>query len=844
MPNQHRLPKAGTALALVIFAGLGHFARQPAGPIPPLGLFADPIRGIAGSVRFAELPDSAVAAVPGLAEDTQVLYDDRGVPHIFASTIADAYRALGYVTARDRLFQIELQARAGGGTLTQLAGKRAWQMDKVTHELGMPRAAQRRLAAYDTTTAAWSYALAYRDGINAYVDNLSPKEYPLEYKLLGAHPKRWETVDMMHLLNRMGFTLAYSEDELTWTMAAARIGTEAAAALFPQHTPISQPIQPNGSAFERASDAVIPPPGAPDSAAATIAAILQSVSGLYATVTGSQAFSRADAIGSNNWAVAPSRSSSGHALLAGDPHLELTLPSIWYEVHMVVPDSLDVYGVTIPGAPGVVIGFNRSVAWTFTNTGADVADFYIEQVDNADEPTKYMLDGKYHPIERQVEYGRNLYGKLTGDSVVVYWTHRGPMRKVGNNWVSMRWTVLEATRDFEAFVVASRARSARELLDSMAVHYGAPAQNMLTSDIRGNIAIRSTGKYPLRPGNGRGDRFADGTLRSNDWTGYWDVSEYPQSFNPEQGYLVSANQEPMDPLVQKHYLGANWERAWRAMRINKLLRENSSVTADDMRRYQSDAGSARADWFVPAFLAAAKAVPQNEKATRAAALLSEWDRSYASTNTRTALFEAAMTELPILLWDELRPDSGARGPVPNDDIAAVLLKDPGNAWWDDKRTDALETRDMILTAALERALDNMIARAGEPDAERWQWHNFRVANINHLMGIPSFSRSGVPVQGGPATIWPSTGNGRHGPSWRMVVELDSTPRAWATYPGGQSGNPLSSFYDNRIDQWSRGELDALLTPRSQSVFPLERRGVQLTLRATDATSHASQGGAQ
>jgi penicillin amidase len=269
------------------------------------------------------------------------------------------------------------------------------------------------------------------------------------------------------------------------------------------------------------------------------------------------------------------------------------------------------------------------------------------------------------------------------------------------------------------------------------------------------------------------------------------------------------------------------------MRINTLLRADSAVTPDAMRRYQSDPGSARADWFVPAFLNAARNVTATQRLARATALLAEWDRTYTQSNNRTLLFEHAMSELSRRLWDELRPDSTSRAPLPTDMMTALLLRDSTSAWWDDRRTPTVESRDELLAQVLETALDRVLTERGEPDSKEWEWGSYRFANINHLLGLPALSRRRVPVQGGPATLWPSSGNGAHGPSWRMVVELSKTPRAWGTYPGGQSGNPLSRYYDDRIDQWSRGELDSLRVPRTAS--ELEPQHVISTLRLTPAT---------
>lgn len=815
----------GTLLAGVLLAATSYVCLRPAGPLPALGPFLDPAHGIWTTAATAELPPDATVAIVGLDGETRVVFDDRAVPHIFASSIRDAYRALGYVVARDRLFQLELSGRAGGGTLTELVGARALEADRDTRASGMPASAIERAGRLDSTSRAWTLANAYVDGVNTFIASLRVADFPIDYKLLGRAPKKMEVVDIFHLLNRMGSTLATSTDELTHLEASARVGREAADALFPIHAPIVEPIQPNGTTGARFDPVTVPAPGAPDPSA--VAQLQSMPSRALARLSAFAPIRSDDAIGSNNWAVAPSRTAGGHALLAGDPHLELTLPSIWYEAHLVVPDSLDVYGVTIPGAPGIVIGFTKAVAWTFTNTGADVMDYYTETVDVPQRPTQYQVDGEWRALTLREEQYRDADGRVIATDTLRF-SHRGPLRQVRGRWISTRWTVLESMRILEGFDAAARAPSTDVMLDSMARLYEAPAQNMLAIDTAGTIGIRSTGRYPLRPTDGRGDLLRDGSFSANDWTGDWPVGDYPQSLRPSQGFLASANQEPFDPKAQPRYFGANWERPWRAMRINALLRADSAVTPEAMRQYQSDPGSARADLFVPVFLDVARRAAENAQAQRAGALLGEWDRTYTRDNTRAVLFEEMMRQLSLRLWDELRTDS-TDNPIPTDMMTAVLLRDTTAAWWDDHRTTPVERRDALLREVLAAALDTVVAKHGDPASDAWRWDRVRFANINHLLRLPAFSRREIPVQGGAATLWPSTGDGRHGPSWRMVVEMSKPRRAWATYPGGQSGHPLSTRYDDRIATWRDGRLDTLRLPSAITDLPAAQQRARLTL---------------
>ncbi|MGI8545749.1 MAG: penicillin acylase family protein [Gemmatimonadaceae bacterium] len=834
---------AAATLAVVTYAG-----ARPMGPLPPLGTLLDPVHGVLGAGAAGGLPRRSSVRIAGLRKEVDVRYDVRGVPHIFAASEEDAYRALGYVVARDRLFQMDIQTRAASGRLTELVGARALALDEEPRRLGMVQAAERKFRARDSKSESRKLIDAYASGVNAYIDALSPADYPVEYKLLNAQPERWRPVNSIYLLNRMGWTLASADPERVLARAAAVVGRAAASAIFPVHTPIEEPIQPEPNWHApHTAFTPIPPPGPPDSAEEEISALYQrtrSPDANDATDAYDEA-RREHGFASNNWAVAPRRTKNGYALLEGDPHLDLSLPSIWYEAQIVVPGKLDVYGVTIPGAPGIVIGFNRDIAWTFTNTGADVMDFYRETVDDSVHPTRYMLDGAWHTLSRRVEQYRGNTGVILKTDTVLF-THRGPMLHQRGQWLSMRWTVLEPSEELQAFYDVAHARTAREFQDDMARSYFVPAQNMLVADRAGSIAIRSTGHFPLRPDDGSGLVVRDGSTSSSDWRGYWPVDRYPQSFDPAQGFLASANQEPEAPESEFAYLGDDQDyEVWRALRINELLRADSAVTPDDMRRWQTDPGSVRADIFVPYFLhaAGAEGAPAAEKRTGggrvsgsdenkltgAARLLGEWDRRYTRDNERAVLFEAAMRQLTIRTWDELAPH-GKRVGTPSSAVLAELLTQPNNQWWDDRHTRrVVETRDDILAASLVAGYNEVLKQYGAPDAGGWRWSKIRQVNIYHLLHLPAFSMLNIPARGGIGTLSPSYGDGTEGPSWRMVVELGPEVHGWGTLPGGESGDPSSPRYTDHLPSWIAGTLDPLIFPHSARELSGSRTSATLTL---------------
>lgn len=797
-----------TVLAVIGLVGGSWLGLRGLGPLAPLGQLLDPLNGVWGAARVA-FPDELEARIPGLEGDVEIRYDHRGVPHVFATTETDAIRALGWVVARDRLFQMESQWRAAAGRLTEWAGALALSADQEMRRLGLAESAERLEATLPTGSRQRAIVDAYAQGVNGWIGRMRPADWPLEYRLLGVRPSRWSSVNTMHLFARMGWTLAFGGSaERTRVAVAAVAGDSAAAALFPVHTPIVEPIQPNGQSAPRFDFSRLPPPGTPNGAAKAVSSLLPRAAPDDDGVRRSFA--------SNNWAVAPSRTAAGRALLAGDPHLDMTLPSLWYEARLVVPGVLDVYGVTIPGAPGIIIGFTRDLAWTFTNTGADVLDLYAETVDDALNPTRYQLDGAWKDLRVRTETYRGTRGEVIAEDTVRF-THRGPMSPgADGRWVSMRWTALQPELSQTVFLDAARAPNAGAFLDSMAAGFGAPAQNMIVADRQGTIAIRSTGHFPIRPARTAGFAVQDGSRSANDWEGYWPVGRYPQSANPPQGFLASANQQPLDSRLGQ-YLGVEADfDPWRALRINRLLRGDSAVTPETMRRWQTDPGSERANAFVPFILNAAAAARLRGRSRAsldsAAAWLSSWDRRYMPDDETVVLFEATMRQLPGRTWDELLGDDGQRVATPSSAILYGLMRDSASTWWDDRRTtDVIEDRDAILAASLEAAHDSLVRRYGSRARGGWRWGRVGATQIMHLAGIEAFSERGIAVQGGPGTLNPALSGG-HGPSWRMVVELGDSIRAWGTYPGGQSGNPVSPRYKEHLRLWREGTLDTLFAP--------------------------------
>jgi penicillin amidase len=375
----------------------------------------------------------------------------------------------------------------------------------------------------------------------------------------------------------------------------------------------------------------------------------------------------------------------------------------------------------------------------------------------------------------------------------------------------------------------------------MARSFQAPAQNMIAADRGGHIAIRSTGRFPVRAGDGDGAEVRDGSARASDWRGDLPVSEYPQALDPARGWLASANQQPIDPATTSRWWGGSYD-PWRALRIAALLRADSAVTPDAMRRFQTDPGSARADLFVPYFLRAGERAvarlpdgPARTQLDEATRWLAQWSRRYTRDDVHAVLFESAMRELSQRTWDELRGGSGEHV-VPSSALLASLLTDSTSIWWDDRATRPVETRDDILVASLAAAWETTRRVRGPAGSARWHWDQAQQATIRHLLQLPALSSLNVPPNGGPNTLSPAAGSGVHGASWRMVVELGPELRAWVTYPGGQSGNPASIRYRDHLPVWIAGQLEPARVPHRPGELDAAHRAATLVLSPAARTT--------
>ena len=771
-------------LALIIVLSI------PVGPVAfPIGDFLYPWQGIWQHGEAAQAQMAAEMQVKGLLAPATVVVDERGVPHVFAQNDRDLFFLQGYLTARDRLWQMDFQTRVAAGRLSEIvpveSEQAALKFDREFRRLGMVIAAERLetqiLGNPETRTAVE----AYSQGVNAYIATLKPKDYPIEYRLLNYAPEPWTALKTALLQKYMAYDLSARADDIEHTRALQLWGKEVVDILYPQQAYSPSPIVPLGTRFRIRSLPTPPVPAAyfPDSL-------------LLPHYTPRKPEPN---LGSNNWVVGGAKSATGKPLLANDPHLGLNLPSIWYEIQLSAP-GINVYGVSLPGAPSVIIGFNDSIAWGVTNAGRDVMDYYrIEYQDKSRQ--RYRLGNEWKPTERRIESFQLKSGATFSDTILL--TEIGPVMlddSFGNSPVplAVRWMAHQPSNELLTFLGINKARNYAAFsraIDS----YASPAQNFAFAAKNGDIAIRQQGKFAnLWPDQGR--FVLDGANPDPIWNTFIPAEETPLILNRLRGYSSSANQHPTDEAYPYYYHGS-FEQ-YRNRRINDLLETSSSIGVADMKRFQLDNYAVFAPEILPLLLTELDTAIFSVNERRSLRLLRNWDYYYTAEAAAASIYQTWWDSLSQSIWrDEF---DAAAGELALPSLAATLqiLRDSAEfRFYDNVNTLERENRKSLVNAAYRKAIAALEKRGDDP--EKWAWADVRGARIRHLLRMPAFTRENIRTGGYRNILNAQTAT--HGPSWRMVVSLTDEIEAYGVYPGGQSGDPGSAFYDNFIDTWEAGD---------------------------------------
>jgi len=750
----------------------------------------------------------------GLQAPVEVLRDEWGVPHIYAQNQDDLIFAQGYVHAQDRLWQMELNRRLAHGKLAEIFGAVALDTDRLLRTIGLTRSAENDLRHLSDEAR---HALeTYARGVNAFIAQ-NKNRLPLEFTILGYTPEPWQPLDTLVFAKYMGWGLSANFDmELLRAAFIGKLGADKAAELENDYPAMNPTVVPS-KMFRDIADSMLAQFRAAKEFLPTV-----GISG-----------------GSNNWVVDGTKTHTGKPLLANDPHLPVTVPGIWYENHLVAPDY-EVTGVVFPGAPGVVIGHNRDIAWGFTNAFPDVQDLYIEKPNPAN-PYEFEFQGKWEPATIVREEIR-IKGRKEPHIEQVVITRHGPIINqvfalAGKAPpLALRWVGYEPSGTVQAILGMNRARNWDEFTNAIR-DWTLPSQNMVYADRDGNIGYYQPGKIPIRA-KGFGLLPVPGWTGEYEWIGWIPHEELPHAFNPAQHYVVSANNMVVGDDYP-YFLAHDYANGYRAARITALLGEKEKLTPDDFARIQRDVYCAPAKAFV-AHLLALK--PRDELERRALDLLKTWDYhltpdSVAGGLYKTIEYFALRRIFADKLGDELVKHFIGVGLHPL--VAPVslyydrslltlarILQDEQSDWYTDAVTGTARTREEILELALGDALAALRKEYGD-DPARWTWGNLHRVHFNHALGVVKpldkiFNRAARPLGGDPST--PLQGayvpefpikSAHLIPSWRQIIDLADWDHSRAVHLPGQSGHPASKHYDDMIEPWLKGEYHTLLWSRAR-----------------------------
>ncbi|MET9681770.1 penicillin acylase family protein [Streptomyces coeruleorubidus] len=873
------------------------------------------------TVRASFPQTKGTLTLKGLSGPVEVKRDDHGIPQVYASSDADLFMAQGYVQAQDRFYEMDVRRHMAAGRLSEMFGKSQVDNDEFLRTLGWERVAKQE---YDTklSAATKKYLQAYAEGVNSYLQGKDGKDISLEYAALGFtndyKPQKWTPVDSVSWLKAMAWDLRSNmQDEIDRALLTSRLGPKQIAELYPQY-PYSRnkAIVQDGQydeltgAFEQGGTSgtgtgtagtgtgtggtggtAAGTAGTASGTAGTASGAsgtASGTSGLDSQLTGlSDALSdlppavgvNGDGIGSNSWVVRGKHTITGKPLLANDPHLSPSLPSVWYQMGLHCRSvssacQYDVSGYTFAGMPGVIIGHNQDIAWGMTNSGVDVTDLYLEKITG----NGYLYDGKVKPFETREETI-----KVAGGSprkIVVRETNNGPLLsdrakelvKVGKKatvdtaapdrgdgyGVALRWTALQPGTTMDAVFAMDRAKNWTDFRKAAAL-FDVPSQNLVYADTEDNIGYTLPGRIPTRSQDDDGSVPAPGWDPKYRWTGYIEQDELPYEYNPDRGYIVTANQAVVDPDKYPYTLTKDWGYGTRSQRITDLIqskiKDGGKISTDDMRQMQLDNSSEIARLLVPTLL---KIDTKNKDVREAQKLLEGWDYTQDTDSAAAAYFNAVWRNILKLafgnklpkelrvkgqcLWvkpvnttgpadeaedvrecgerdpDQAQPDGGDRW----FEVVRKLMDQPDSDWWKTPKAGtrpAAVNRDQLFRRAMIDARWELTAKLGK-DIDSWTWGRLhRLFLKNQTLGTegPGFvqyalNRGPWELSGGEATVNATGWNAAGGygvvwvPSMRMVVNLGDLDKSRWINLSGASGHAYSAHYVDQTDKWAEGEL--------------------------------------
>ncbi|UCE40698.1 MAG: penicillin acylase family protein [Candidatus Aminicenantes bacterium] len=727
-----------------------------------------------GYFFFSKPKYKGSVSVQGLKEEVKIITDTWGVPHIYADTEKDLFFACGYIHANERMWQMDLTRRTGYGRLSELFGEALLERDRFVRVIGLKEAA---LMDYELLPPEIKDMLvAYSQGVNAWLDSRRWK-WPPEFSLMRYRPEPWNPLDSLIIKQVMAMLLSTDfPSEAVRSNLIYRMGQERALQV------LEEGVKPPSFETEKIS----------------LSMLLDIV---YPQQT-------------NNWILSGDRTISGKPLLANDPHLEINLPPVWYEMHLHC-SSLNVMGVTIPGLPWVIIGHNDAIAWGLSNSTVDAQDLYIEKFNETKD--MYWEKNGWVPLMRKEEVIQ-VKGRREPENLEVTWTKRGPVISPhiieSQNPISLKWTIHQGDRVFKAGYLLNKAQNWDDFAAALSL-FDSPSQNFGYADKNNNIGYYLGGKIPLRTEEAALFPFPS-WREGGDWQGYLEEDQKPNLYNPEEGLIVTANQNIL-PEDYPFYVSFDWDAPFRANRIKEFLLQKSKHSVSSLQSLQGDIYSQKGELIKPLIRNIAGA---QGKLKQALNILQNWDLQMDSGNA-PALYATFMNFFPEEIFrDELKEDFRSFDFFFRRKMAGVLriLSEPDSFWFDNKETPEIEKREDVIKSTLIRAYNRLDWLYGSP--ENWDWSKMNAIRYQHPLGrlfiFRFFNLGSHPSNGNAFTVkvnYLTSHKTSWSASYRQVIDLSDWDKSVCVISSGQSGHFLSRFYDNQVPLWLGGEYHPMVFSR-------------------------------
>jgi len=761
--------------------------------IPPIGKFLNPYNGFWKNAEKNNVKTLEKINLKDLKGPVTVQFDSLLIPHIYSENDLDLFYTQGYITAFHRLWQMEFQIKAAAGELSEIFGKRALKRDREQRRKGITYAAKRTLNKSISDKETFELLESYVRGINDFIESLDYASYPLEYKLLDYKPEKWSLLKTFILMESMSDMLSSRDMDIEDTYLLNILGKEEYDMLFPEYDSKISPIIPSGSVFNfNPKKEEVP-------------------TNINFNILPSKTISKADKDnGSNNFAIGPDKTRDGSVFLASQPDLSLNLPSIWYLVHLNSP-SYNSMGASLPGAPGVIIGFNDNVAWGETNATRDVVDWYKIEFKDASR-SEYRYGDKWLKTEKIIEEILIKDEETFYDTII--YTHYGPITydrnfledSININF-AMRWIAHDESVEYKTFLLLMKSKNIFDIEKALEYFHG-PAQNFAYATKFGDIGLTIAGKFPIK-WEEQGKFVLDGSNPDHEWKGFIPYEHVLKVKNPESGYVSSANQHPSDKTYPYYYYSHNYEM-YRGRRLNERLESIDIVEFEDVKKVQNDNFNYKAFEALPTILGKLDTVNLSDKEKEVYNSIKKWDYFANPDDSNTSTFVVWWNKIRKTIWDEFDTMKYSYRKPSSFSTYKLINEKENFDYYDILETKKVESIEDIVNMTFKTTVDSLENWKKENNASRITWKNFKNTRINHLLGIKSFSLENINVGGDRNII--NAASGRHGPSWRMIVKLNKNKKteAWGVYPGGQSGNPGSFNYFNGIKEWGEGKYSKLL----------------------------------